>query len=114
MRPCGHPCRECAKPVYTSEMRELVGKVADYYELDPIRMTNMTYRDRLTTEARKAAAWMLCETYPSAGLDIIAPLLGYRDRSGVSHAVRVVEKKLQRGPTMRAVIEDLRKQVRAA
>ena len=44
--------------------------------------------------ARKVAAWMLCERFPYASVTTISRILGYRERSGASHAVAYLERRI--------------------
>jgi len=75
-------------------MRRIIGQVATYFEIPPEVLTNMEWRDRETMEARRLAAWLILENFPNAQLKTISRVLGYRERSGASHAVAVLEKKL--------------------
>jgi chromosomal replication initiation ATPase DnaA len=97
-----------ARPTRYTALRDLIADVAAYYELPVERMTNMEWRDRRTVEARKVAAWLLCERFPNERVSTISHLLGYRERSGASHAVADLERTIHLRPALREHLDILR------
>lgn len=107
---CGHACRDCAVPSYKSRMRALVATVAAYFELDMDDLLQPSKnRRRHVTDARLIASWLLLEQFPNARLQTMAEVLGYRERSGPSHAATYLETRMEHDTELRTYIDDLRR-----
>lgn len=110
MRFCTHVCNECAQPTYKTRLREVVQQVAAYFEidLDELLLTG-TNRRRHVTDAREIACWLLLEQFPTTRLETIAEVMGYRERSGVSHAATHLEMRMETNAELRDHIANLRR-----
>ena len=94
MRLCAHPCRECARPTHSLKMRDIIATVAAYFELPEEHLTRNRNRDRRAMDGRQFAAWLMCERFPGYPQDAIGKVLGYTDRTGVSHAIATLELRM--------------------
>lgn len=97
-----------ARPTKYTPLREVIADVAAYFEIPVERLTNVTWRDRRSSDARMVAAWMLCEAFPAERVETISRLLGYRERTGASHAVTYLERRIGTDLRMRADLAALR------
>ena len=113
-RPCAHACPKCERDDRElPRMRATVREVAGSFGIPIERILDGTDRERRATVARQVAVWMLSERFPRATYDRIARLTGYRERSGPSHALGYVERRMRVDPRLHAHIASLREQVAA-
>lgn len=94
-------------------MRALVEHVAEFYAVPIERLRNPDNRSRSVIEARQMACWIVSETMPHLRYDAIAELVGYRERSGPSHAIASIERRLRTDDNLVAALTMLRAAVAA-
>jgi len=107
IRFCGHECLQCATPTYKTKMREVLNRVAAYYEVEPERLKRRGGHQHVR-HARLIAAYLLIELFPSTRLQGIAEVMGYKDRTGLGHAATACEHALERDADLGLDLETLR------